>query len=49
MCGPELWYCGENGNGGFWIEPVEGEEVLEKRIYCGVGTEGDCLLLICKD
>ena len=46
MGGPELWYCGENGDGGFWIEPVQGEDVSKECVYCGVGVEGDCLFLI---
>ena len=44
MC--ELWYCGEDGYGGFWIEPVQGEEVMKECVYCGAGIKGDCLFLI---
>ena len=28
VCGAELWGSGENGNGGEWVEPVQGEDVL---------------------
>ena len=44
--GPELWYCGENGDGGLWIEPVQGKDVLKECVNCGVGVEGDRLSLI---
>ena len=28
--GSYLWDCGENGNGGLWVEPMQGENVLKK-------------------
>ena len=46
VCGPELWYCGEDGDGGFWIEPVQGEDVMKECVYCGVGIKGDWLFSI---
>ena len=29
VCGSELWYGGEDGKGGFGVEPMRGEKCLE--------------------
>ena len=41
MSGSQLWDCGEDGDGGFWVEPVQGEDVLKQCVNCCVGLEGD--------
>ena len=41
-----MWNGGENGESGFRVEPVHGEDGLDKRIDSGVGVEGDGCFLV---
>ena len=37
---------GENGESGFRVEPVHGENSLNERINSGIGVEGDGCFLV---